>query len=81
MSADAVIGTNVGGWQVLEPWITPSLFYKFLNKTADEDGIGIGMDSYSFCESFKNSTEANRWMRGHWEHWFNETWVSMLAER
>lgn len=81
MSADAVIGTNVGGWQVLEPWITPSLFYKFLNKTADEDGIGIGMDSYSFCESFKNSTEANRWMRGHWEHWFNETWVSELAAR
>ncbi len=23
-------GTNLGGWIVLEPWITPSLFYQFL---------------------------------------------------
>ena len=53
VSADAVIGTNIGGWQVLEPWITPSLFYKFLGKSADPDtGVGIGMDSWSFCESF-----------------------------
>ena len=26
-------GTNIGGWLVLEPWITPSLFYRFLGKT------------------------------------------------
>ena len=29
----AMIGTNIGGWQVLEPWITPTLFYRFLGKT------------------------------------------------
>jgi len=29
----AMIGTNIGGWQVIEPWITPSLFYRFLGKT------------------------------------------------
>ena len=23
-------GTALGGWLVLEPWITPSLFYQFL---------------------------------------------------
>ena len=23
-------GTSLGGWLVLEPWITPSLFYQFL---------------------------------------------------
>ena len=23
-------GVNLGGWMVLEPWITPSLFYQFL---------------------------------------------------
>ena len=28
---DAMIGTNIGGWMVLEPWITPSLFYRFLD--------------------------------------------------
>jgi len=25
-------GVNLGGWMVLEPWITPSLFYRFLGK-------------------------------------------------
>lgn len=29
----AIVGTNIGGWMVLEPWITPSLFYRFLGKT------------------------------------------------
>ena len=37
----AIVGTNIGGWQVLEPWITPSLFYRFLGKTHSE---GVGMD-------------------------------------
>ena len=26
-------GTALGGWLVLEPWITPSLFYQFLGKS------------------------------------------------
>eukprot|EP00591_Stephanopyxis_turris_P012606 CAMPEP_0195509092 /NCGR_PEP_ID=MMETSP0794_2-20130614/2122_1 /TAXON_ID=515487 /ORGANISM="Stephanopyxis turris, Strain CCMP 815" /LENGTH=156 /DNA_ID=CAMNT_0040636219 /DNA_START=98 /DNA_END=565 /DNA_ORIENTATION=+ len=25
-----VRGVNLGGWMVLEPWITPSMFYQFL---------------------------------------------------
>jgi hypothetical protein len=33
VAADALVGTNIGGWMVLEPWITPSLFYRFLGKT------------------------------------------------
>lgn len=32
-SGKATVGTNIGGWMVLEPWITPSLFYRFLDKT------------------------------------------------
>ena len=37
----AMVGTNIGGWMVLEPWITPSMFYRFLGKTHEE---GVGMD-------------------------------------
>lgn len=29
-------GTALGGWLVLEPWITPSLFYQFLGKAEVE---------------------------------------------
>jgi len=48
VKGEAVTGVNLGGWMVLEPWITPSLFYQFLGKTKDE---GVGMDSWTFCES------------------------------
>jgi glucan 1,3-beta-glucosidase len=33
VSAHTITGVNLGGWMVLEPWITPSLFYRFLGKT------------------------------------------------
>jgi glucan 1,3-beta-glucosidase len=45
----AVTGTNLGGWMVLEPWITPSMFYQFLGKPHNETNENIGRDHYSFC--------------------------------
>ena len=45
-------GTALGGWLVLEPWITPSLFYQFLGaseKWGDEAPSRVGLDSYTFC--------------------------------
>ena len=40
-------GVSLGGLFVLEPWITPSLFYQFLNKKNPKN---IGMDTYTFCQ-------------------------------
>lgn len=61
-------GVNLGGWMVLEPWITPSLFYQFLggNETA------VAMDHYSFC-AVLGPEEGNKQLRRHWE-----TWVSFI---
>jgi hypothetical protein len=55
-----VRGVNLGGWMVLEPWITPSLFYQFLGKGEGE----IAMDSYTFCEVL-GAKEANQQLRRH----------------
>ena len=50
-----VSGTSLGGWLVLEPWLTPSLFYQFLGADIrygpDIDKIKekTGMDQKSFC--------------------------------
>jgi len=41
-------GTNVGGWMVLEPWITPSLFYRFLDKGKDTTPAAA-FDSWTLC--------------------------------
>ena len=61
----AIVGTNIGGWQVLEPWITPSLVYRFLGKTHSE---GVGMDQYTFCEAL-GPEEGNAVLREHWDKW------------
>ncbi|CAN0373116.1 unnamed protein product, partial [Ectocarpus sp. 13 AM-2016] len=39
---------------VLEPWITPSMFFQFLGKEVTSEGEGssqIGMDMYTFCQA------------------------------
>jgi len=71
-----MVGTNIGGWQVLEPWITPSLFYRFLGNTQSE---GVGMDQYSFCEAL-GPEEGNQVLREHWDTWIDEqTFIDMAA--
>jgi len=77
VNAKAMVGTNIGGWQVLEPWITPSLFYRFLGKKKSE---GVGMDSYTLCEAL-GPVEGNRVMRAHWESWVTEDHIRQLADR
>lgn len=68
-------GVNLGGWMVLEPWITPSLFYQFLggNETT------TAMDHYSFCEVL-GPEEGNRQLRRHWETWVTQDIIKQLAE-
>lgn len=73
----ALTGTNIGGWMVLEPWITPSLFYRFLGKTKSE---GVGMDSWTLCETL-GPKEGNAVMREHWDMWYTEKHIEDLAKR
>ena len=76
-SQPAMRGTNIGGWMVLEPWITPSLFYRFLGRKHSE---GVGRDSSSFCEAL-GPEEGNREMRAHWKSWVTEEHVKELHEK
>lgn len=70
-----VRGVNLGGWMVLEPWITPSLFYQFLGKKEGE----VGFDSYTFCQVL-GGEEANRQLRAHWETWVTEEIIIQLKQ-
>jgi glucan 1,3-beta-glucosidase len=54
-----VRGTNIGGWLVLEPWITPSLFYQFLGATTPES---TAMDTWTFCTAL-GAEEGNKQLR------------------
>ncbi|RYY70722.1 hypothetical protein EON63_22310 [archaeon] len=74
-------GTSLGGWLVLEPWITPSLFYQFLGLSrvyGNNAYKHIAIDSYTFCTALSKE-EANRQLRIHWKSWVTEEEISMLA--
>ena len=74
----AITGTNLGGWQVLEPWITPSLFYQFTDRNNTENQVA--MDTYTFCEAL-GAEEGNRQLRAHWDKWVTEDTFEALAKR
>ncbi|KAH7463087.1 hypothetical protein PRIC1_001795 [Phytophthora ramorum] len=77
-----VRGANLGGWLVLEPWITPSLFYQFLNtqqRYGDQAPEKTAMDIYTFCTAL-GKEEANRQLRIHWATWVAEADIKELAE-
>lgn len=77
-----VMGTNLGGWLVLEPWITPSLFYQFLSsdeKYGTDAPKHTGMDSYTFCDAL-GPVEGNKQMRRHWQAWVREEDIASIAK-
>ncbi|KAK7465452.1 hypothetical protein VKT23_005430 [Stygiomarasmius scandens] len=61
--ADKVRGVNLGGWLVLEPWITPSLF--------DNTGNDKIIDEYTFGQ-FQDHDEALGVLQKHWDTWITE---------
>ena len=76
-------GTSLGGWLVLEPWLTPSLFYQFLGlsvKYGTETKDHIAIDSKTFCSAL-GPQEANRQLRQHWKTWVNEKQIQSLARK
>ena len=68
-------GVNLGGWMVLEPWITPSIFYQFLN--AGENSTAF--DMYTFCQVL-GPQKANEQLRRHWDRWVTKDIIRQLAE-
>jgi len=71
-----VHGVNLGGLFVLEPWITPSIFYQFINV---KDSDKIGMDMYSFCKAL-GPVEGKRQLNAHFSLWVNETDLAKLSQ-
>ena len=54
---------NIGGWLVLEPWITPSIF-----EAVDPDRETI-IDEYTLCEKLGAKRAHDTILQHHWETW------------
>ena len=67
-------GVNLGGWMIVQPWLTPSLFYQFEGRPPDK----TAMDMHSFCTAL-GPVEGNRQLREHWRKWLTEGHLRKLA--
>ena len=65
IESNKIRGVNIGSYFVLEPYITPSLFYQFIGL----NNIVVS-DSYNFCK-YLGPKEANRQLTYHWDNWIN----------
>lgn len=67
--SEKVRGVNLGGWFVLEPWITPSIF------EATPDNV---VDEYTFCQTL-GQTEALSRLSSHWNTWITQDDFNQIA--
>ncbi|KAH0591089.1 Glucan 1,3-beta-glucosidase [Termitomyces sp. J132] len=65
-----VRGVNLGGWLVLEPWITPSIF--------DNTGDSRIIDEYTFGQ-FQDHAKALSTLKAHWDSWITESDFQAIA--
>ncbi|KAJ7109901.1 glycoside hydrolase family 5 protein [Mycena epipterygia] len=68
--SEKVRGVNLGGWLVLEPWITPSLF--------DNTGNANIVDEWTFG-SLQNRGTATTALTNHWNTWITEADFAAIA--
>ena len=65
-----VRGVNLGGWLVLEPWITPSMF--------DDTGNDAIVDEWTFCQ-FQDTNVARSILQQHWDTFYTENDFRAIA--
>jgi len=70
--SDKVRGVNLGGWLVLEPWITPSMFEQW----GDSRQV---VDEYTLCATL-GQDEAKQRLEKHWSSWINQGDIQAIAD-
>lgn len=68
---EKIHGVNIGGWLVLEPYITPSLFESF--------GDNPPVDEYHYTQQL-GKTEASKRLQEHWSNWITEQDFKYIAD-
>jgi glucan 1,3-beta-glucosidase len=62
-------GVNLGGWLVLEPWITPSVF---------EEAGEAAVDEYTLSRILRDRGAESR-LRDHWNTWITQADFQRIA--
>lgn len=70
---DKVRGVNLGGWLVLEPWITPSLWEGF-----DSNSQSSPVDEYHLMQAWGYDAQSK--MEAHWSSWYTQNDFNNIAK-
>lgn len=68
--SEPIRGVNIGGWLVLEPYITPTLFETFRTNAYNDDGIPV--DEHSFTKALGKEIAGSR-LEAHWSSFYTES--------
>eukprot|EP00808_Paulinella_micropora_P017641 g21640.t1 len=69
-----IFGVNLGGWLLLEPWLTPSLF-----GALDISDQVLPVDEWHYCAKL-GKEEATQRIHKHWATWVTEDDIRTLAQ-
>ncbi|KAF2768859.1 putative Exo-beta-1,3-glucanase [Teratosphaeria nubilosa] len=72
-SSEVIRGVNLGGWLVLEPWITPSIFQAY------DFSKGI-VDEYTLNQKLGNQTAHDTVLKPHWDSWVQLSDMQKIAD-
>eukprot|EP01012_Entosiphon_sulcatum_P062793 TRINITY_DN893_c0_g2_i1.p2 TRINITY_DN893_c0_g2~~TRINITY_DN893_c0_g2_i1.p2 ORF type:complete len:389 (+),score=88.10 TRINITY_DN893_c0_g2_i1:86-1252(+) len=64
-------GVNLGGWLVLESWITPSLF--------QQNGVAAGQGTWEFCQQL-GKAKCQAALNAHYDAWLQEDDLRALSQ-
>lgn len=70
-NSQTVRGVNLGGWFVLEPWITPSIFEEWSSSRAV-------VDEYTYTQTL-GKNEASSRLTNHWNTWITQDDFNQIA--
>lgn len=71
-SKDKIKGVNLGGWLLVEPFISPSLFEAF-------NGSDTPVDEYNYCKTL-GKDEAKKRLEKHWQTWITQDDIKHIKE-
>jgi glucan 1,3-beta-glucosidase len=68
-SGQKVRGVNLGGWFIVEPWMSPSLIS---NATKATNSSSDAADEWTLVKQFNNTEAATAFLQTHWGSWIVE---------
>ncbi|KAL8755602.1 MAG: hypothetical protein Q9184_004747 [Pyrenodesmia sp. 2 TL-2023] len=71
-NGNKVRGVNLGGWLVLEPWITPSIFEEWSSSQTV-------VDEYTYTRTLGKSEALSR-LSNHWNTWITQGDINAIAQ-